>query len=380
MPTESEDDPCKMPASIAYFISPHGFGHAARSAAIMAAIHRQQPQLRFEIFTRVPQWFFADSLPGPYSYHPLLTDIGLAQTNSLHENIDATRQRLNDFLPFDAVRLEQLAGQLHQLNCRLIICDIAPLGVAVAQTAGLPSILIENFTWDWIYRGYLSALDGGQRPQWEQHIAYLHGWFEQADFRIQAEPVCVPSPAASLTTRPISRQPRTPPEEVRRQLRLPVDAPIVIITMGGVAWQYTFCDRLQTATDYFFIVPNGGEKPERRGNLILLPTHSSFFHPDLMNAADAVITKVGYSSLAEVYRSGAPLGYIPRPQFPESPVLVDYIRQNMPGLPITEAEFVSGDWLTHLPDLLAQPRIQQNTVNGAEQAAEFIINSGFAEK
>jgi predicted glycosyltransferase len=153
----------------------------------------------------------------------------------------------------------------------------------------------------------------------------------------------------------------------------------VMITMGGIAWEYTFYDRLQAATDYYFIVPNGGEKPECRGNLILLPTHSRFFHPDLMNAADAVIAKVGYSSLAEVYQSGMPLGYIPRPQFPESPVLVDYIRKNMPGLPITEDEFVAGDWLARLPDLLALPRANRANINGADEAAEFIVEATRSE-
>ncbi len=361
-----------MSTSIAYFISPHGFGHAARASAVMAAIHQQRPQLRFEIFTRVPPWFFADSLTGPYGYHPLLTDIGLAQTNSLHENTDVTLQKLNDFMPFHPAQVETLASQLHRLDCRLVVCDIAPLGLAVAQAAGLPSVLIENFTWDWIYGTYLPAVDG-PRQQWEQHIAYLSHRFQQANFHLQAEPVCVPSTTANLTTRPISRCPRTPAAQIRRQLGLPSGVPAVMITMGGIAWEYTFYDRLQAATDYYFIVPNGGKKPERRGNLILLPTHSSFFHPDLMNAADAVISKVGYSSLAEVYQSGMPLGYIPRPQFPESPVLVEYIRHNMPGLPITEAEFVAGDWLTRLPDLLALPRVDRGNVNGAEQAAAFIV-------
>ena len=368
-----------MSPSIAWFISPHGFGHAARSAAVMDAIHELHPEIRFEIFTQVPEWFFADSLTGPFSYHSLLTDIGLAQTNSLHEDVEATLQRLNNFLPFDTAQLEQTANQIHRLNCSLVVCDIAPLGLAVAQTAGLPAILIENFRWDWIYRGYLSAVNGEGRRQWARHIAYLNHWFEQADFHLQAEPVCRPVPTANLTTRPISRRPRTPPQKIRRQLGLPDNAPLVMITMGGVAWQYTFYDRLQAATDYFFIVPNGGEKPEQRGNLILLPTHSNFFHPDLMNAADAVIAKVGYSSLAEVYRAGAPLGYIARPQFPESPVLVEYIQQNMPGLPITETEFVSGDWLAHLPDLLAQTRSRRDAVNGAEQAAAFIVSCGSVE-
>jgi hypothetical protein len=64
---------------IAYFITPHGYGHAARASAVMAAVHQINAAVRFEIFTQVPEWFFQDSLSGPYGHHALLTDIGLAQ-------------------------------------------------------------------------------------------------------------------------------------------------------------------------------------------------------------------------------------------------------------------------------------------------------------
>ncbi len=46
--------------SLAYFISPHGFGHAARACAVMSAILERMPGVRFEIFTEVPRWFFVD--------------------------------------------------------------------------------------------------------------------------------------------------------------------------------------------------------------------------------------------------------------------------------------------------------------------------------
>ncbi len=54
---------------IAYFISPHGFGHAARAASVMEAIHEIDPSIRFEIFTASPSWFFQDNLSGLFNYH-----------------------------------------------------------------------------------------------------------------------------------------------------------------------------------------------------------------------------------------------------------------------------------------------------------------------
>ena len=69
--------------SIAYFISPHGYGHAARAAGVMEAVHELNPSIRFEIFTKVPSWFFDDSSSGNFGYHSLLTDIGLVQRTPL---------------------------------------------------------------------------------------------------------------------------------------------------------------------------------------------------------------------------------------------------------------------------------------------------------
>ena len=47
---------------LAYFVSPHGFGHAARACAVMQAMRAVWPRVVFEVFTLVPEWFFAESL------------------------------------------------------------------------------------------------------------------------------------------------------------------------------------------------------------------------------------------------------------------------------------------------------------------------------
>ncbi len=86
---------------IAYFISPHGFGHASRAAAVMETMYELDSSLRFEIFTKVPKRFFDHSLSGAFGYHSLLTDIGLVQSIPLHGDLHKTVQRLDGFLPFD---------------------------------------------------------------------------------------------------------------------------------------------------------------------------------------------------------------------------------------------------------------------------------------
>jgi uncharacterized protein (TIGR00661 family) len=353
---------------IAYFISPHGFGHAARAAAVMEAVYQKNSAVRFEIFTQVPIWFFEKSLSGAFDYHPLLTDIGLVQKDSLVEDLPETVRRLGDFLPFDPGLLQNLAEQITNLNCDLIICDIAPLGIAVARTAKIPSVLIENFTWDWIYQGYLPYDE-----RLAKHSTYLQGLFQAADYHIQTEPICQQSPQADLTTPPISRRLKTPAHQIRQQLDFSEQAKIILLTMGGVPWEYKFLEQLENQDQFHFVIPNGSNRQEIRKNLLLLPNHSSFFHPDLINAADVVIGKAGYSTLAEVYQAGVPFGYIPRPRFRETQFLTEYIAGQMTGVAITDTQFQDGSWLEILPDLLTMPRTKRRDSDGADQVAHFIL-------
>lgn len=155
--------------NIAYFISDHGFGQATRAGAVMSAVCRVALAVHFEIFTQTPGWLFQDLPPGAFTLHPLLADIGVAQSGPLHENLPLTLERLNAFLPFDPALVADLAKKINRLRCTLVVCDIAPLGLAVARAAGRPSVLIENFTWDWIYAGYTD-----REPGLKAHIAYLH--------------------------------------------------------------------------------------------------------------------------------------------------------------------------------------------------------------
>ena len=310
-------------SGIAYFISPHGFGHAARACAVMASLVNIDPSIHLHIFTTVPKWFFVDSLSTNLEYHPLLTDIGLVQTSPFVADIPETERQLNQLLPYDPKVVYSAAQTLLEKGCRLVICDIAPLGIAVAEAMGVSSVLIENFTWDWIYEPYLAEYGDLHGP-----ITYLRNMFKRADYHIQTEPVCNPC-NAHLTTAPISRRPRTRAPVVKNRLDIHRDRKLVLVTLGGIQEKLPFLDLLLNMDDIDFIIPGSNRTMERQRNILLLPHHSDFFHPDLVNASDAVIGKVGYSTLAEVYHAGTPFGYISRNTFRESMKLLSFIEKNI---------------------------------------------------
>lgn len=332
----------------------------------MEELYGIDPEIEFDIFTKVPRWFFEDSLSGGFEYYSILTDIGLLQRTPLKVDLSETVRRLHHFLPMDSSRIKNLANLVKMRRCELIICDIAPMGIAVAKEAGIPSVLVENFTWDWLYEGYVRYDE-----RIGKYMIYMRELFGMADYHIQTEPVCCQGDA-DLTTSPVSRKTRTPSSEIRKRLGVPEDRKIVLITMGGIQGEYSFLNEIKKSEDICFIIPGAAEETQALGNLFLLPHHSDYFHPDLVNASDAVIGKVGYSTLAEVYHAGVPFGYIARRRFRESPILVSYIENQMKGLQIDDDAFYNGRWLSYLPDLLFFPRISRQDSCGATQVARFI--------
>jgi UDP:flavonoid glycosyltransferase YjiC (YdhE family) len=352
--------------AIAFFVSPHGFGHATRAAAVMAAIQECRPDVRCEVFTSAPAWLFTESLSGPFGYHDLHTDVGLVQVTPLEEDPRETLAALDTFYPLRPERVEDLARQLVDLECRLVVSDIAPLGIAVGRRAGLPAVLQENFTWDWIYAAY--ELDV---PAIGRHMAYLRGLFAAADFHIQTEPICRPG-RPDLVTAPVSRTARLPREQQRRALGLAGDVPAVLVSMGGLAQDHPALSRLGDFPSVRFLVPSQVPEVVTRDNVTFLPWSGGFFHPDLIQAADAVVTKLGYSTLAEAYCAGTPCGYVTRPRFPECCPLEAFAEMHRQGVAIGPETFANGGWVACLEELLALPRMSGRP-SGAGQAAAFLL-------
>lgn len=351
---------------IACFITPHGFGHAARASAVMDAVSDIGPSAAFDIFTTVPKWFFDDSISGRFTYHEFPTDVGLVQKSPFAHDIEETIEALDRFIPFDPASLSGMANNLKQRACRLVVCDIAPIGIAIARETGVPSVLVENFTWDWIYEDFIH-----NNSRIGRHVDFLRKVYLGVDFHIQTAPVCRPQ-RADMTAGPISRKVRLPSAKVRRKLGISKAEKVVLLTTGGLREEYRFLESLSDEQSLCFVIPGASDTFKRKDNLILLPHRSGFFHPDLVNAADAVVGKAGYSTIAEVYLAGVPFGYVPRPNFRETDNLIEFIEKEMQGICIGAEDFLAGKWLRKVHQLLDLPRIHRKDVNGAHQAAAMI--------
>ncbi len=347
---------------LACFVTPHGYGHATRARAVLDALCARGGPIDIELYSSVPQWLFA-GIEGRLNFHRCETDLGLVQKDALRVDPDRSLEALSGMLPFDAALVDDLAEDVVSRGCRVVLCDVSALGLAVAARARLPSVLVDNFTWDWIYR----RLDD---DRFEPHADYLEAWYRQAGLRVRTRPFCGDIPA-DLVVDPLCRAPRAGRDALRRSLGVDASTPLVLVTMGGMPQEYPFLERLRNRSGVRFLFA-GHRRGFRDGNIEVLASGEGLDHPGLVAAADVLIGKIGYSTLAEAYNAGTPFGCFTRPGYPEMPPLEDFIGAHMPSLIFDAGQFYDGSWLARLDDLLAMPRAVRERSTAAAEVAELL--------
>jgi UDP:flavonoid glycosyltransferase YjiC (YdhE family) len=343
-------------------ISGHGFGHATRAIAVMQALSRRVA-VALTIVTDAPAWLFAESLRVPFDLHAEAVDVGLVQHSALVEDLPATLQALAAFSSQAEERVARIAG--HLAGCHLVLCDIAPWGIAAAHQAGIHSVLIENFTWDWIYEGYAARW-----PQLRPHIDVLRTLFCRADYHIQTRPVCAPT-ACDLVVDPVARAPERP-EQIRQRLYLEPGQKVVLLTMGGLGVETVSLQPLLQRPDLVFVLPGRSRENEFTGNLRFLGREAAWYHPDLVAAADLVVGKLGYSTVAEAYQAKTPFAYVARRDFRESASLAAFVDDLLSSWKIPQEFLSNGRWLEALPPFPAEQSRIPRTMNGADQVAIWL--------
>jgi len=356
---------------VAWFVSPHGFGHAARTVAVAEALATRLPGLELDLWTTVPEWFFRESLSASFRYRPLACDVGLVQRSPVEEDLAATVTGLERWwTAVEKLHLREVVGALVSERCDLVVCDIAPFGLVAAREAGVRSVLLENFTWDWIYEPLVAA-----EPALEPWVERFRSWFALADLRIQMEPACAPAPGAgagAVVVPPVARSSRSGRLAVRQRLGLEPGRAMVLVSLGGVEHRLDRLAPLRARPEEVFVLPGAADRERWEGNLRLLPHRSPIHHPDLVAAADLAAGKLGYSTVAEAVAAGTPLLYVPRPGFRESAVLERYVAERLPAAAIEWEELASGAWVEKLGGPLAAPRPPARRSEGAGRVADAI--------
>jgi L-arabinokinase len=214
--------------AIVFYISGHGFGHASRTIEVINAILVQRPETRVGVRTSAPRWLFDLTVKGKVTYSTLECDTGVVQVDALTLDEADSIRRAQSFHSDMVTRAASETRALRELGAGLIVGDIPPLAFAVGASAGIPSIGLGNFTWDWVYADYPRVrLAPSLLPT-------IRGAYAKASMALRLPMSGGFESFSNVRDIPfVARHASRSREEVCKALKIPADKPVVLASFGG---------------------------------------------------------------------------------------------------------------------------------------------------
>ena len=358
--------------SIAFYISGHGFGHASRQVEIINALAARRPGTRIFLRTSAAEWLLRRTIHPPFDLDPRPVDTGVVQIDSLALDESASLERARIFYRDFADRADEEATLLRARQVRLVVADAAPLGCEAAARAGIPSIVIANFTWDWIYSDYagfraapeiIATIQEAYRKAESAWRLPMHGGFETFKTVIDVPLVARRSDAKACRN------------EIRARLGAPLDRPMALVSFGGYGAAGPRLAR-PDCLDHWAVLTTGSRDFWPDGVHVLEDAdvyRRGLRYCDVVAASDAVVTKPGYGIISECIANGAPILYTSRGHFVEYNVLVREMPRYLRCRFIDNDTLIAGRWLEHLKALhVAPPPPEQSATDGADVVAGML--------
>jgi hypothetical protein len=376
-----------LPNVLAFYISGHGFGHAARDVEVINAFGRLRPDVRVLIRTSAPRWLIDLTLTTPAEIEAAECDTGVVQVDSLQLDAAETIRRAAAFHATLDARADAEADVLRKAGATLVVADVPPLALEAAARADLPGIALGNFTWDWIYASYpdeirlapdlLPTLRRAYRRATLALRLPMFGGFEVFGPRVRDVPF-------------VARRSRLDRAAARRAFALPLDRPIVLVSFGGYGLASLDVGALASMTRYTFVLTSDPRQLRRSGDARLPqpapPAHVAILdeagiyerglrYEDLVRAADVVATKPGYGIVAECIANDTAVLYTSRGHFVEYDVIVAAMPSYLRCRYISHADLFAGRWSAPLDALLAQPPPPERPrTDGADVVAALLAD------
>jgi hypothetical protein len=352
-------------------ITNHGFGHAARTAAVAGMIQKFLPEVRLIIATTAPQWLIASYIPGDFVYRPYGHDVGVIQADSLNMDLPATIAKWQDIIDRQEEIIQSESSFLREQQVDLVLADIPPLAPLIAHRANVPCWAATNFGWDFIYR------------DWGEDFAEITDWisscYQQCDrlFRLPMH--------ESLNRFTVIEDvgltggtPRYAVDELQAQLDFshPPERTALLV-FGGLGLQSIPYHNLQNFPDWQFLTFDNAAP--QLPNLLQVPdpSHQEVerrYRPvDLFPLCGLVVSKPGYTTYAEAMMANLPVATISRQGFAESAVIQKGLQDHGTHQFITDEDFFTGSW-EFLQQPLQSPRLGNGfRTDGTETIARAVV-------
>jgi len=352
--------------NIAYYVSAHGYGHAARQQAVIQALTARGA--RVFVRSAAPAKFFMAAV----HHHPVRYDIGMIQPGPMQVDPVATAQAYADLLDYQPILIQYELAFLHAEQSALIASDMPPVACEIATAAGLPCVVMTHFTWDWIYGYYVSRF-----PAFVPIVDVIAASYGKATLALQMQ-IPIPHPFTMFPhVEPIpgvAKSPTRTRDQIRADFAVPDGMRMAVLSMGGHEWGKTDVRALQRLQGWrFLVMPGAYAQVQGDDRFLLIPDEYPDFH-NLIAASDVLIGKAGGSTVAEIIAHRTPMIYTVNADWRENDLLAATLDRYAHSLYLDKADFERGAWADHLDRFVAQSYTWPDVpMNGAEVAAERMM-------
>lgn len=342
--------------TIMYYVSSHGYGHAARASQVMAAL---PPEVKILCRTAVDPKFIQRESGRKITVLPARFDTGVNQKDNRTLDWASTFKEARKLLKENASGLMEEVDLLRRHRVDVIVCDVPPAPLEAARMAGIPAVVVGNFTWVDIFDRERKKLpEAGE-------LADL--WREQyglATLAIRTPPAFPLSYFRTVqTVEPIARKGKNIRRALLSHLGLPRDQKLVLLYFG------TFGDDALTIPELPGVTFVSMTKMPHPA-IELDPNQWHF--PDVVASAHAVIAKPGYGTVGECMANGTPVVYHPRTEFAEYAILRKALEAWGGAVQIPLSRLQSGQWQAALKAAF-ELKPKKVRSHGAAQTAAAIM-------
>jgi hypothetical protein len=315
-------------------------------------------------------------------------------------------------------RLNREVTFLREGRFAVVVSDIAPLPLRAARIAGVPGILVANFTWYDIFRHYVRtsgfrpddqnqdqnptrssgdrssadrssadrssadrlAADGSETDRWSETtgsrwcemLNQMQREYACATLVLRAQPAIVSQSLAPVRdVGLLAGKGRRRTGELRRVLRLRRAAPLVYVYVGRYGQSDMQWNNLHRLDGFEFISYH--DVPAGLGHWHVVDPRD-WSPSDLAASVDVMVAKAGYGTVADAMVNRTPLIFPPRHGFAEHRILASGLRRWGGGISLGTREFKTLKLRPALDRALAtDPGTAPWPANGAVQVRRAIL-------
>ncbi len=350
-------------------ISSHGFGHLSQIMAVANSLIELNPDCFFKIQTVFSDKQIAEKIETKnFEIDHSELDVGLIQNSPFHVDLAKTRQAYNEFHDDYVSKVKSEALKLQNWKPDIVIADIPYLSLAASAKVNIPNVALASLSWDKVIPAYFDPKDREVR-QWLSDIIS-----SQQDTML----ALLPTPSMELDSfRTIEK---IPPVVLKGKsiknfrTRLNIDEnderKVILCHFGGLATSNHTFRALENDQNFHWLSNIAFEN--KQNHLHEVSTLSNTRFKDLIASVDGLVGKPGYATAVESVHYNIPFLYSLRGDFPDEPIITDWLSKTKNAKEINKVDWEVGSILTTLFELTDKLPAKNIKCNGAEIAAKII--------